>query len=110
MSHKKLREGDCSWGTFKLVLGWIIDTIHMTIQMPPHSIDQQAEILASIPSTQCCTSVKKWHSTLGELRLIMALAFPGSCHIVSTMQHALAHKNGGQVTLHNGVQNALGDF
>jgi hypothetical protein len=56
---KKLREGDYSFGTFKLILGWIIDTINMTIQLSQHRVDRLAEILASIPATQHRTSVKK---------------------------------------------------
>jgi len=91
VSLKKLQEGDCSFGTLKLILGWIIDTINMTIQLPPHRVDQLAEILASIPPTQRRTSVKKWHSILRELRS-MALALPGFRNIFSTMQHALATK------------------
>merc|ERR1712197_85496 len=34
VSMKKLQQGDCSWGTIKLVLGWVIDTVAMTIQLP----------------------------------------------------------------------------
>ena len=109
MSLKKLHEGDCSWGTLKLILGWIIDTINMTIQLPPHRVARLAEILASIPPTQRRTSVKKWHSVLGELRS-MALALPGSRNIFSTMQHALSAKTGGRVALSKGVHDALDDF
>ncbi len=36
VSLKKLKAGDCSWGTIKLVLGWIIDTVQMTISLRPH--------------------------------------------------------------------------
>ena len=109
VSLKKLREGDCSFGTLKLILGWIIDTINMTIQLPPHRVDRLAEILASIPPTQRRTSVKKWHSILGELRS-MALALPGSRNIFSTMQHALATKVKGRIALKKEVHNALDDF
>jgi hypothetical protein len=37
VSLKKLRAGDCSWGTVKLVLGWIIDTENLTLRLPPHA-------------------------------------------------------------------------
>ena len=67
VSIKKLRAGDCSWGTIKLVLGWIIDTENLTIRLPPHRIDRLAEILDSIPRSQHRTSLKKWHQVLGEL-------------------------------------------
>ena len=106
---KKLREGDCSFGTLKLILGWIIDTINMTIQLPQHRVDRLAEILNSIPATQRRTSVKKWYSILGELRS-MALALPGSRNIFSTMQHALTNKAKGRIALKKEVHNALDDF
>jgi hypothetical protein len=106
---KKLLEGDCSWGTIKLILGWIIDTDNLTIRLPPHRIARLADILASVPRSQHRTSIKKWHSILGELRS-MALALPGARNIFSTMQNALANKTGGRVALHKGVHDALDDF
>ena len=109
VSIKKLRQGDCSYGTLKEILGWIIDTINMTIQLPQHRVDRLAEILASIPTTQRRTSVKKWHSILGELRS-MALALPGSRNIFSTMQHALTNKANGRIALNKEVHTALDDF
>lgn len=109
VSLKKLRQGDCSWGTIKLVLGWIIDTVNMTIHLPPHRVDRLAEILDSIPPHQRRTSVKKWHKVLGELRS-MSLALPGSRHIFSTMQNALSQKTGARVALNKGVHHALDDF
>ena len=109
VSMKKLREGDCSFGTLKLILGWIIDTINMTIQLPQYRVDRLAEILNSIPATQRRTSVKKWYSILGELRS-MALALPGSRNIFSTMQHALTNKAKGRIALNKEVHNALDDF
>ena len=35
VSIKKLRKGDMSWHTAKQILGWLIDTTAMTIQLPP---------------------------------------------------------------------------
>ena len=75
VSIKKLQQVDCPWRTIKLVMGWIIDTTIMTIHMPPHLINWLFEILHSIPTNQKRTSIKKWHSVLGELRS-MALALP----------------------------------
>ena len=67
ISIKKLKKGDCSWSTIKVMLGWIIDTINMVIKLPPHQEERLAEILTSIPCTQKRISVKKWHKVLGEL-------------------------------------------
>ena len=109
VSMKKLLKGDCSWGTIKNVLGWIIDTVAMTIHLPQHRAERLAEILSSIPITQKRTSVKKWHKVLGELRS-MALALPGARHLFSHMQHALSNKIKARVMLNKGVHDALEDF
>ena len=109
VSLKKLRQGDCSWATIKTMLGWIIDTVNLTIQLPPARVQRLAAILASIPRDQKRTSVRKWHKVLGELRS-MALALPGARHLFSHMQHALATKMGGRVALRKGVHHALDDF
>lgn len=109
VSLKKLRAGDCSWGTIKLILGWIIDTEAMTVRLPPHRQQRLHDLLQSIPPSQKRTSVKNWHAMLGELRS-MALALPGARHMFSTMQNAIATKTGGRIALQKGVHNALDDF
>lgn len=109
VSLKKLRQGDCSWGTIKEVLGWVIDTVNMTIQLPQRRLERLAEILNSIPTSQKRTSVKKWHKVLGELRS-MSIALPGARNLFSTMQNALGSKKGGRVALDKGVHHALEDF
>ena len=35
-SAKKLRKGDGALETVKVVLGWLIDTMEGTIELPPH--------------------------------------------------------------------------
>ena len=109
ISIKKLLKGDCSWGTQKVILGWLIDTVSGTVHLPPHRVERLAELLASIPPTQKRTSIKKWHRVLGELRS-MSLALPGSRHLFSQMQHALLHKKGGRISLRKGVHDAVADF
>jgi hypothetical protein len=109
VSLKKLKQGDCSWGTIKNVLGWIVDTVAMTVHLPLHRAERLAEILASIPITQKRTSVKNWHKVLGELRS-MSLALPGARHLFSHMQHALSNKIKTRVNLNRGVHDALEDF
>ena len=109
VSLKKLKGGDCSWGTIKEVLGWVIDSVNMTIHLPQRRVDRLAEILNSIPTSQKRTSVKKWHKTLGELRS-MSLALPGARNLFSAMQKALSTRKGGRVALHKGVHDALDDF
>jgi hypothetical protein len=109
ISVKKLMKGDCSWSTIKTVLGWVIDTVSMTIHLPPHRIERLGEILSQIPRSQKRTSVKKWHRLLGELRS-MSLALPGARHLFSHMQHALTTKSKGRIALRKGVHDAISDF
>ena len=92
-----------------MMLGWIIDTVSMTMHLLPHRAKRLAEILASIPVTQKRTSVRKWHKVLGELRS-MSLALPGARHMFSHMQHALQTKLKTRVSLRKGVHDALNDF
>jgi hypothetical protein len=110
VSIKKLRQGDVSWNTIKLVLGWIINTSTMTIQLPPHRQERLGEILASIPSHQKRLSCKKWHKILGELRS-MSLALPGARNMFSVLQLALSNSQGSsRIALKKGVHNTLNDF
>ena len=108
-SIKKLKKGDCSWSTIKVMLGWILDTVNMVIKLPPHQEERLAKILSSIPRTQKRISVKKWHKVLGELRS-MSLALPGLCHLFSQMQEALTSRMGKHISLKKGVHEALNDF
>ena len=109
VSIKKLKQGDVSWSTVKTVLGWIINTTTMTIELPPHRAERLAEILASIPLTQKRISIRKWHKVLGELRS-MSLALPGARNMFSQMQKALADTPKTRVALTKGVHQALNDF
>ena len=59
VSLKKLRKGNCSWDTVKLVLGWVIDTVNLTIHLPPYRVTRLWEILDGIPRSQRRTSMKK---------------------------------------------------
>ena len=90
-------------------MGWVIDTVNMTVHLPQHRAERLAEILASIPIDQKRTSVRKWHKVLGELRS-MALALPGARHLFSHMQLALSNKIKSRVNLTKGVHEALEDF
>ncbi|KAL3816142.1 hypothetical protein ACHAXA_001629 [Cyclostephanos tholiformis] len=110
VSMKKLAAGDCLWGTIKQVLGWIIDSVDMTISLPPHRAARLLEVLDSFPPTQKRTSPNRWHAALGELRS-MALALPGARNIFSSMQNALTTaQSKNRIALGKGVHDALNDF
>ena len=91
------------------MLGWILDTVNMTIKLPKHREERLGEILSEIPRTQKQIAVRKWHKVLGELRS-MSLALPGSRNLFSHMQEALTAKIGTRVSLKKGVHQALDDF
>ena len=89
-STKKLAKGDAAWGTRKIVLGWLIDTVRRTIELPPHRVLRLHEILDSIPRHQRRTSRRIWQQLLGELRS-MTLAIPGGRGLLSQLQATLTY-------------------
>jgi hypothetical protein len=110
-SVKKLLKGDATWATRKTVLGWVLDTVDKTIQLPPHRIDRLHSILAGIPGTQRRTSTKKWQQVVGELRS-MTLAVPGARGLFCSLQEALRHRTHdcARVRLGRHVLSFLDDF
>jgi hypothetical protein len=108
-STKKLKQGDACWGTRKLVLGWIIDTILLTLELPQHRKDRLQAILNELPRSQKRTSVKKWQQIVGEFRS-MAIAISGSRGLFSLLQEALRHPSAGRIRLSRGVHDTLDDL
>jgi hypothetical protein len=89
-SVKKLRQGDGACTTRKVVLGWVLDTLQRSIELPPHRLDRFFELLNSIPSHQHRTSRKKWQQLLGEFRS-MITAIPGGRGMLSQLQATLTY-------------------
>ena len=87
VSLKKLLKGDGSWATRKVILGWILDTIRQTIELPPHRKQLLADIFHDLASKRRI-SEKKYRSYLGQLRFV-AVAIPGSAGLFSALQLAL---------------------
>ena len=79
------------------------------ISLPQHRIARLANILAAFSMHQCCTSVKRWHETLGKL-WAMSLALPGSQNIFSLLQNAMTGQSKGWITPSKEVHDALDDF
>jgi hypothetical protein len=109
ISIKKLLKGDGSWATVKKVLGWIIDTVSMTLTLPQRRLDRLADLLDSIQPTQKRLSKKRWHQLLGELRS-MALAIPGARGLFSHLQAASHSDLDGRLRLTNGFHGAIDDL
>ena len=69
VSLKKLLKGDGSWATRKLILGWVIDTIQQTIELPPHRKETLSRIFTDLAGRRR-VSHKKWERYLGQLRFV----------------------------------------
>jgi hypothetical protein len=112
-SVKKLMKDDACWATRKIVLGWILDTVRRTIELPPHRLERLMELLDSIPRHQRCTSRKKWQQILGEFRS-MILAIAGGRGMLSQLQavlnYAVAARPTDRLTLSTAVHDQLDDL
>ena len=88
VSLKKLRQGDGRLATRKLILGWILDTLRYTLELPEHKYSRLQEILNEYPRSRQRVSVKAWRQVLGELRA-MSIALPGSRGLFGPLQAVL---------------------
>jgi hypothetical protein len=109
VSVKKLRKGDGAWATRKVILGWLVDTVQLTIELTPRKVSRLTEIL-SIPTTKKRMSLRRWQQMLGQLRHY-TFAIPSGRYLFSVLQEATTktdtqHK----VRLTDAVHDALEDF
>ena len=113
ISVKKLLAGDGSWDTCKTILGWVIDSVAMTLTLPPRRLQRLADSLASILPTRKRLALPAFHQLLGELRSL-SLALPGARGLFSHLQAALYrnhHKHKlSRLRLSPGFHRALDDF
>ena len=109
ISLKKLQKGDARWATRKNVLGWIIDTVDETIELPPRRLARLESILNDLPRSRTRISVKVWHQVLGELRS-MTLAIPGLRGFFSLLQEALRHVEQRRLRLTSATHDFLDDI
>jgi hypothetical protein len=58
-SVKKMRKGDATWSTRKVILGWILDSCQLTLELPCHRIARLFELLDSVVPSQHRVSTKK---------------------------------------------------
>jgi len=108
VSLKKLLKGDSSWNTRKLILGWIVDTIRQTIELPPHQKDTLAEIFEELASLKR-VSAKKWASYLGRLRFV-SVAIPGSSGLFSALQWVQNKAGTNRIRVNQFVRDSLDAF
>jgi hypothetical protein len=108
VSLKKLLMGDGSWSTRKLMLGWILDTVRQTLELPPHRHAELTSIFADLSHAHR-VSFKRWQQALGKLRFV-SVAIPGSPGLFSTLQWAHNKANGNRVRVNRFVRDCLDSF
>ena len=108
-SVKKMLKGDAPWGTVKRILGWDVDTVSETLNLPPHRLERLFTLLDTISPPRKRVSVKVWHQLLGELRS-MSPALPGSRGLFSILQAALSKADRNRVRITPQVWHMAEDF
>jgi len=107
-SVKKMLKGDAYMSTRKTVLGWIIDTIRGTLELPPHRIERLHELFDYLRGRNR-VGLSKWRKILGELRS-MSLGVPGSRGLFSMLQDGLRYTDRDRIRLTAGMHEQLADF
>ena len=107
-SMKKFLEGDAYLSTRKVILGWIVDTVQQTLELPPHRIERLHQIFDSLRN-KTRVATKTWHKILGELRS-MALGVPGSRGLFSLLQEGLRHSDKYRIRITPAMRDQLDDF
>ena len=86
-SLKKMKQGDSTWSTQKILLGCVIDSVRGTIHLPQHRVTRLTTMLQEVEGQQR-VSQKRWRKLLGGLRSMM-LSIPGAEGMFSHIQVAL---------------------
>jgi hypothetical protein len=90
------------------VLGWILDTVRQTLEVPPHRHAELTSIFADLSHARR-VSFKRWQQVLGKLRFV-SVAIPGSRGLLSTLQRAHNEANGNRVRINRLVHDCLDSF
>ena len=107
VSLKKLLSGDGSWSTRKLILGWIVNTMRQTLELPPHRKQTLHDIFAELLTLRR-VSAKKW-LILGKLRFV-SVAIPGSTGLFSALQWTQNQAGNNRIRVNAFVRSSLDAF
>ena len=107
-SMKKFLAGDAHLSTRKVILGWLLDTVKQTIELPQHRIDRLQQIFDSLRG-KTRVSTRTWHKILGELRS-MSIGIPGSRGLFSLLQEGLRHTDKYRLRITPEMRDQLADF
>ena len=108
ISLSKLAKGDAKWATRKVLLGWIVDTVAETVELPEHRRLRFLEILETLQDRRR-VSLQDWHKALGELRS-MILAIPGGRGFFSTLQTGFKHADKHRIRINKPMHDAITDL
>lgn len=109
VSVKKLLKGDAAWATSKVLLGWLVDSLRGTIELPSHRQERLHELVTTYQGRKRA-SLKEWRKLLGELRS-MAIALPGSAGLFTHMQAALVQAGqNSRIRITKSVRDELADW
>jgi len=107
-SIKKMLQGDASWETLKVILGWLIDTVRQTIRLPSHRVARLLDIFSELREARR-VSITRWQQVLGELRS-MLIAIPGGRGLFSILQTGFRYADKHRIRLDSHVHAQLDDF
>ena len=108
ISTSKLQKGDGCWTTYKKMLGWMVDSIRKTIELPGQRRQRLLTILDDTRKRKRI-SVNKCQKLLGELRS-MLLAISGGDGFFSQLQFELTHAKNKRVRITRAVRDHLDDL
>ena len=93
------REKITSWDTRMEMLGWMIDTVAMTISVTQERVVQLRALLAQWPAERRAAPVKEVRSLLGKLLHLCEVVRPGKFFIRRILNHlGLAPLRAGEET------------
>ena len=109
LSMKKLDTVDCNWFNFQVLLGWVIETVNIMMNLPPHQENCFREIISAIPRNQNRIELDTWHRVLGDLHY-MEIDLTRYQEMFIHMQEALRHVQGKRVVLTKIVHQDMEDL
>ncbi len=108
VSLKKLKKGDGSWNSRKVILGWVIDFVRQTLELPPHRKHTLAAIFTELAGLKRIAR-KRWQQIIGQLRFV-SQAIPGCVGLFGALQVALNKATSGRVRINTSLRHHLTTF
>jgi len=108
ISEKKLGLGDGSLNPHKLILGWLINALKKTLELPLHRQQCILSLLAEFLGRKRCTLLS-WQKLLGELRFVSP-GVAGSRGLFGILQVPLVQKTKGRIRITRHIRLLLTTF